>query len=64
MAARRTLLFGNSAWSRYLSFDARARAGDRCFYCGHSSIEMTGRYLHVTERGMQKVKSPLDNLKM
>jgi len=31
---------------------------------GHDSIETTERYTHVTERGMQKVKSPLDNLRL
>jgi integrase/recombinase XerD len=31
---------------------------------GHGSIETTERYTHVTERGMQKVKSPLDNFKL
>jgi integrase/recombinase XerD len=31
---------------------------------GHGSIETTERYTHVTERGMQKIKSPLDNLKI
>ncbi len=31
---------------------------------GHGSIETTERYTHVTERGMQKIKSPLDNLKL
>ncbi len=31
---------------------------------GHDSIETTERYTHVTERGMQKVKSPLDNFKL
>lgn len=30
---------------------------------GHGSIETTERYTHVTERGIQKVKSPLDNFK-
>lgn len=30
---------------------------------GHGSIETTERYTHVTQRGMQKVKSPLDNFK-
>jgi site-specific recombinase XerD len=31
---------------------------------GHDSIQTTERYTHVTERGMQKVKSPLDNIKL
>jgi site-specific recombinase XerD len=31
---------------------------------GHGSIETTERYTHVTERGLQKVKSPLDNFKL
>jgi len=31
---------------------------------GHGSIRTTERYTHVTERGIQKVKSPLDNLKL
>ncbi len=30
---------------------------------GHGSIETTERYTHVTERGKQKIKSPLDNFK-
>jgi len=40
---------------------------DMCYIqelMGHDSIETTERYTHVTERGMQKVKSPLDNLKL
>jgi site-specific recombinase XerD len=31
---------------------------------GHGSIKTTERYTHVTERGIQKIKSPLDNLKI
>ncbi len=31
---------------------------------GHGSIETTERYTHVTARGMQKVKSPLDSFKI
>ncbi|MBI5030282.1 MAG: tyrosine-type recombinase/integrase [Chloroflexi bacterium] len=31
---------------------------------GHGSIRTTERYTHVTEKGIQKVKSPLDNLKL
>ncbi|MCL4393216.1 MAG: hypothetical protein M1482_00060 [Chloroflexi bacterium] len=31
---------------------------------GHGSIETTERYTHVTERGMRKIKSPLDNFKL
>lgn len=31
---------------------------------GHGSIKTTERYTHVTERGMQKIKSPLDNFKL
>lgn len=31
---------------------------------GHGSIETTERYTHVTERGKQKIKSPLDNFKL
>ena len=31
---------------------------------GHGNIRTTERYTHVTERGIQKVKSPLDNLKL
>ncbi len=29
---------------------------------GHGSIETTERCAHVTQRGLQKIKSPLDNL--
>ncbi|MBI4674459.1 MAG: tyrosine-type recombinase/integrase [Chloroflexi bacterium] len=31
---------------------------------GHGSIETTERYTHVTERGKEKIKSPLDNMKL
>jgi integrase/recombinase XerD len=31
---------------------------------GHDSIETTERYTHVTERGKQQIKSPLDNFKL
>ena len=31
---------------------------------GHGSIRTTERYTHVTQRGIEKVKSPLDNLKL
>jgi integrase/recombinase XerD len=31
---------------------------------GHGSIETTERYTHVTERGKQQIKSPLDNFKL
>lgn len=31
---------------------------------GHGSIETTERYTHVTERGKQRIKSPLDNFKI
>lgn len=31
---------------------------------GHGSIETTERYTHVTQRGMERIKSPLDNLKI
>ncbi len=31
---------------------------------GHGSIETTERYTHVAERGIQKIKSPLDNIKL
>jgi len=31
---------------------------------GHGSIKTTERYTHVTRRGMQKIKSPLDNFKL
>lgn len=31
---------------------------------GHRSIETTERYTHVTERGKEKIKSPLDNFKL
>lgn len=31
---------------------------------GHGSIETTERYTHVTQRGKEKIKSPLDNFKL
>jgi integrase/recombinase XerD len=31
---------------------------------GHESIKTTEIYTHVTERGMKRVKSPLDNFKI
>ena len=31
---------------------------------GHDSVETTERYTHVTERGMARVKSPLDKFKL
>ena len=31
---------------------------------GHDSIETTQRYTHVTEKGLEQMKSPLDNLKI
>jgi integrase/recombinase XerD len=31
---------------------------------GHGSIETTERYTHITHKGMQQIKSPLDNLKL
>ena len=31
---------------------------------GHGSIETTERYTHVTQKGMERIKSPLDNLKL
>jgi len=31
---------------------------------GNGSIETTERYTHVTERGKQRIKSPLDNFKL
>ncbi len=31
---------------------------------GHDSIKTTELYTHVTERGMERVKSPLDNFKL
>ena len=30
---------------------------------GHGSIKTTERYTHVTPKGMERIKSPLDNLK-
>ena len=29
---------------------------------GHGSLETTERYTHVTERGLARIKSPLDRL--
>ena len=31
---------------------------------GHGSIETMERYTHVTQKGLERVKSPLDNLKL
>ena len=31
---------------------------------GHGSIETTERYMHVTQKGMERIKSPLDNIKL
>ena len=31
---------------------------------GHGSIETTKRYTHVTQRGMERIKSPLDSFKL
>ncbi|MCZ7573328.1 MAG: tyrosine-type recombinase/integrase [Ardenticatenaceae bacterium] len=31
---------------------------------GHGSIETTERYTHVTQKGMEKIKSPLDNMQL
>jgi len=31
---------------------------------GHGSIETTERYTHITQKGLQQIKSPLDNLKL
>lgn len=31
---------------------------------GHGSIETTERYTHVTQKGMERIKSPLDRLKL
>jgi site-specific recombinase XerD len=31
---------------------------------GHDNIERTELYTHVTERGVARVKSPLDNFKL
>jgi site-specific recombinase XerD len=31
---------------------------------GHGSIETTERYTHVTQRGMERIKSPLDSFKL
>jgi integrase/recombinase XerD len=31
---------------------------------GHGSIETTERYTHVTQKGLERIKNPLDNLKL
>jgi integrase/recombinase XerD len=31
---------------------------------GHGNIETTQRYTHVTQTGMEQIKSPLDRLKL
>jgi integrase/recombinase XerD len=31
---------------------------------GHGTVETTQRYTHVTLKGMERIKSPLDNLKL
>jgi site-specific recombinase XerD len=31
---------------------------------GHGSIKTTERYTHVTQKGMERIKSPLDHLKL
>jgi len=31
---------------------------------GHGSIETTERYTHVTQKGMERIKSPLDPMKL
>jgi hypothetical protein len=31
---------------------------------GHGTVETTQRYTHVTQKGMERIKSPLDNLKL
>jgi len=31
---------------------------------GHERVEMTQRYTHVTQKGMERIESPLDNIKL
>ncbi len=33
-------------------------------FMGHESIETTERYTHVTQEGVERIKSPLDNLRL
>jgi len=31
---------------------------------GHSTVKTTERYAHVTQKGMERIKSPLDSFKL
>jgi Phage integrase, N-terminal SAM-like domain len=43
------------------AYSAGLRVGE---LLGHDSIQTTERYTHVTQKGMERVKSPLDKLKL